>query len=427
MHDRAPAALPRVGHEAARLVAGRRGDDREGRLGGRPRVRRLVRRPRPRRSRPACAGGRRRPRRAATRSASRRSRDEPVRAHAAGRVEPRRRDARRGLARPSVASVAVVPLVFPGDETRGAITLVTAGRGRRLSLADLALDGGARPPRRASRSRTRACTTARSHIATTLQRSLLPPRLPDVPGPDDRGALPRRRRSRPRSAATSTTSSPPPTAGWSSIGDVTGKGPVAAAITSLARYTLRTAALYERRPERVLERLNDVAARRPRAPPAAARRSARTWHRTRTGVRVAARLRRPPAALRAARRRRREPAAAPGTLLGAFDDVAWQRRRARAARPATRSCSTPTASPTPRAAATSASARSALASVLSRLRRAGAEDVAQRIDAALLDVRGGPAARRPRAAGAPRRRRFPLRAASSFASRPTERVAFATR
>ena len=42
------------------------------------------------------------------------------------------------------------------------------------------------------------------------------------------------------------------------IGDVTGKGPVAAAITSLARYTLRTAALYERTPERVLERLNDI-------------------------------------------------------------------------------------------------------------------------------------------------------------------------
>ena len=40
------------------------------------------------------------------------------------------------------------------------------------------------------------------------------------------------------------------------IGDVTGKGPEAASITSLARYTMRTAAVYERSAAGVLERLN---------------------------------------------------------------------------------------------------------------------------------------------------------------------------
>jgi serine phosphatase RsbU (regulator of sigma subunit) len=40
------------------------------------------------------------------------------------------------------------------------------------------------------------------------------------------------------------------------IGDVTGKGPEAASITSLARYTMRTAAVYERSPSGVLQRLN---------------------------------------------------------------------------------------------------------------------------------------------------------------------------
>jgi sigma-B regulation protein RsbU (phosphoserine phosphatase) len=40
------------------------------------------------------------------------------------------------------------------------------------------------------------------------------------------------------------------------IGDVTGKGPEAASITSLARYTMRTAAVYEDSPSGVLERLN---------------------------------------------------------------------------------------------------------------------------------------------------------------------------
>jgi phosphoserine phosphatase RsbU/P len=40
------------------------------------------------------------------------------------------------------------------------------------------------------------------------------------------------------------------------MGDVTGKGPEAASITSLARYTMRTAAVYERSPCGMLEQLN---------------------------------------------------------------------------------------------------------------------------------------------------------------------------
>jgi sigma-B regulation protein RsbU (phosphoserine phosphatase) len=42
------------------------------------------------------------------------------------------------------------------------------------------------------------------------------------------------------------------------IGDVTGKGPDAAAITSLARYTIRTAAIYERDPVGIMRRLNEA-------------------------------------------------------------------------------------------------------------------------------------------------------------------------
>jgi sigma-B regulation protein RsbU (phosphoserine phosphatase) len=44
------------------------------------------------------------------------------------------------------------------------------------------------------------------------------------------------------------------------MGDVTGKGPAAATITSLARYTMRTAAMYERSPSAVLARLNEALA-----------------------------------------------------------------------------------------------------------------------------------------------------------------------
>jgi serine phosphatase RsbU (regulator of sigma subunit) len=42
------------------------------------------------------------------------------------------------------------------------------------------------------------------------------------------------------------------------VGDVCGKGPRAASLTALARYTLRAAALYERDPRRILGSLNDA-------------------------------------------------------------------------------------------------------------------------------------------------------------------------
>jgi serine phosphatase RsbU (regulator of sigma subunit) len=98
---------------------------------------------------------------------------------------------------------------------------------------------------------------ARTHIATTLQRSLLPPRLPVVPGLTI--------------AARFRAAGPVTEVGgdfydvfegrgrWMvMMGDVTGKGPGAAAITSLARHTMRTVAQYEDDPTEMLRRLNDT-------------------------------------------------------------------------------------------------------------------------------------------------------------------------
>lgn len=98
----------------------------------------------------------------------------------------------------------------------------------------------------------------RHSIADTLQRSLLPPDLPEVPGLDV-GA-------RYRSAAPGTT------VGGDFydvfeidlehvgvlIGDVVGKGADAAAMMALSRYTVRTAALTESRPSSLLATLNDA-------------------------------------------------------------------------------------------------------------------------------------------------------------------------
>ncbi|MFL5844053.1 MAG: SpoIIE family protein phosphatase [Solirubrobacteraceae bacterium] len=97
----------------------------------------------------------------------------------------------------------------------------------------------------------------RSRIAATLQRSLLPPRLPVVPG------LTLAARFRAAGEANQVGGDFydlfPIDGDWMVvIGDVTGKGPGAAAITSLARYTIRTAALYEPTSAGIMRRLNDV-------------------------------------------------------------------------------------------------------------------------------------------------------------------------
>ncbi|HVF14842.1 MAG TPA: GAF domain-containing SpoIIE family protein phosphatase [Acidimicrobiales bacterium] len=94
-------------------------------------------------------------------------------------------------------------------------------------------------------------------LARALQISLLPPRLPDVPGLD-LGA-----RYHPALAGLEVGGDfydVFDTGGdWAVvIGDVCGKGPVAAALTALARYTIRSVAMDLRHPAQVLRKLNDT-------------------------------------------------------------------------------------------------------------------------------------------------------------------------
>jgi len=95
----------------------------------------------------------------------------------------------------------------------------------------------------------------RTHVARTLQRSLLPAELPRVPG--------HRVAARYRAA----TADPEVGGdfydvfegddGWMAIlGDVCGKGPQAAALTALTRYTTRAAALHAHEPSEILAQLN---------------------------------------------------------------------------------------------------------------------------------------------------------------------------
>ena len=224
---------------------------------------------------------------------------------------------------PGVRSAMVVPMTA-GDRVIGLITLGTSHSARRLGEEELALaeELGRRAAIAVENARLHA---TRSHIATTLQRSLLPPRLPTVPG------LTVAARFRAAGEASDVGGDfydlfPSGDAWMVVVGDVTGKGPAAAAITSLARYTMRTAAMYERSPAQVLARLNDALAVDPDRRQLCTAVCARI-ERGEDGTMVAtvARGGHPPPFLVSANGGAQD-VGTPGPLLGAFEDATWEER-----------------------------------------------------------------------------------------------------
>jgi PAS domain S-box-containing protein len=158
-----------------------------------------------------------------------------------------------------LVSAMVVPMPARG-RILGAISLVAAESGRRYDEDDLAL----------AEELGRRCALAvdnarlygeRSHIARTLQESLLPSRLPVIPGFEV--------------AARFHAAGEGIEVGgdffdlfelgdgsWAAvIGDVTGKGAEAAAVTAMARYTVRAVAAPDCGPSDVLRALNDAVLR----------------------------------------------------------------------------------------------------------------------------------------------------------------------
>jgi integral membrane sensor domain MASE1/anti-sigma regulatory factor (Ser/Thr protein kinase) len=103
------------------------------------------------------------------------------------------------------------------------------------------------------------------YIADTLQESLLPSHLPVIPGVDAAVEF-RPAGERHVVGGDFYDLFQGDDGSWAVVvGDVCGKGAAAAAVTGLARYTLRAAAVHERRPSRVLALLNDAILRQ-RAP-----------------------------------------------------------------------------------------------------------------------------------------------------------------
>jgi PAS domain S-box-containing protein len=153
-------------------------------------------------------------------------------------------------------SVIIAPMTT-GGRTLGAMSFVSGLSGRRFDEQDVEL----------AQEVARRCATAidnarlymdRSYIARTLQQSLLPVELPDIPGIEAAA------RFRPTGEGNEVGGDfydmfETGDRGWTVVmGDVCGKGPDAAAVTALARYTLRAAAMRERLPSRSLAVLNEA-------------------------------------------------------------------------------------------------------------------------------------------------------------------------
>ena len=142
-----------------------------------------------------------------------------------------------------------------GGKIVGALSLISAESGRRFSEADVTL--AEELARRAGTAVENArLYTERSNIARTLQTSLLPRSLPHMPGWT--AATLYRPAGDENWVGGDFYDAIPVGGGWLAIvGDVAGRGAQAAALTGLARHTLRTAATLLDDPLDAMRTLND--------------------------------------------------------------------------------------------------------------------------------------------------------------------------
>jgi PAS domain S-box-containing protein len=155
-------------------------------------------------------------------------------------------------------SYMCVPLTARG-RILGALTLVSAGSGRRFGPEDVAL--AEECARRAGLAIDNArLFFERDHVARALQSSLLPPSLPEIPGVSIAGRYRAAGEGNEVGGDFYDVFQVRRNEWWFVIGDVSGKGPEAAAIAGLARHTLRAVALQERTPRRLLTALHHTLA-----------------------------------------------------------------------------------------------------------------------------------------------------------------------
>jgi serine phosphatase RsbU (regulator of sigma subunit) len=153
-------------------------------------------------------------------------------------------------------SVMLVPMRLR-DRVLGVVTFAAAESGRRFDEQDLMLAENLALRAAAAVENARLYETATS-IAGTLQASLLPPVLPEIPAIEIGAAY------RPAGHGLEVGGdfydvfSVSEDQWYAVVGDVCGKGAEAAAVTALARYTIRAAAVRRRSPSAILRWLSDA-------------------------------------------------------------------------------------------------------------------------------------------------------------------------
>lgn len=151
-------------------------------------------------------------------------------------------------------SYAVVPLRARG-RTFGTISFVRKNQERGYGPEDLELFENFASRAALALDNSRLHERQR-HTAQVLQRSLLPPELPEISGVEVAA------RFQPLGEGVEVGGDfydlfQAPDGEWAAVmGDVCGKGPEAAAVTALARYTLRSETRHEQDPSQILRSLN---------------------------------------------------------------------------------------------------------------------------------------------------------------------------
>ncbi len=155
-----------------------------------------------------------------------------------------------------LASYMCVPLMARG-RILGVFTVLSAGSGRRFGPGDLDLAKDL-AQRAATALDNARLLEERTRVARALQSALLPPSLPDVPGFE----LAARYLAAGEGNDVGGDFYDIFDVGYGSwivaLGDVSGKGPEAAAITGLVRHSLRASALEHRDPARLLAIAHEV-------------------------------------------------------------------------------------------------------------------------------------------------------------------------
>ncbi len=164
-----------------------------------------------------------------------------------------------------IRAVMIVPMRV-GEETLGAITLVSADSRRTFDADDFAFAQDV-ALRAATAVQNARLYREQARVASTLQASLLPERLPHPPGWEAAASY---QAGEEGTEVGGDFYDIAPAAGGGHLvflGDVTGKGIEAAALTSLVRHSVRTAARFDPRPAAVLALVNDVLLELPRLSP----------------------------------------------------------------------------------------------------------------------------------------------------------------